>query len=231
MKIKVLLVTACLASTTQPALAGISSGWSSGSVIVIAQPEPKAVAASLVMPADFVSVPLRIVSDQKNTAQAYDETRQAIELIGKKAKESVRFRMTMGAVSLSQHRGGYGISSGSWSQPAASSEIFLLVPLSTNSANIFAAGVEAAKFVDALTLPGKTRCEFGTLQLAVADPEQYRGKVLELIKQEMTKTLEALAPQAGIKIQGLEGQIRVGQLDDRNVELFLNYSLSIVVEK
>ena len=63
-----------------PAVAGLSSGWSSGSVIVVAEPQPKSVAVSLVMPADFVSVPVRIISEQKNTALAYEETRQGIEL-------------------------------------------------------------------------------------------------------------------------------------------------------
>jgi len=226
-----LVAAAFLTTVTHPASAGISSGWSSGSIVVLAEPEPKRVAASVVMQADFVSVPIRIFSEQKNTAQAYDETRQAIELIWKKAMDSGRFRTTMGVVSLSQHRGGYGLSSGSWSQPAASADLFLLVPLSTNSDNIFGAGVEAAKFGEGLSLPGKTRCELGRLQLAVENPEQYGAKVLALIRQEMQKTREALAPQGGVNAQGLEGPVMVGQLDDRNVELFLNYSLSITAEK
>ena len=231
MKIKRLVAAAALIVATHSVTAGISSGWSSGPLVVIAEQERKAVAVSIVMPADFVSVPVRILSDQKNTAQAYEESRQAVELISKHAKENGRLRMSMGVVSLSQHQGGYGISSGSWSQPAASVEIFLLVPLSTNSGNIFDAGVEAAKFVEGLSLPGKTRCELGRLQLAVENPEQYRSKVLSLIADEMKKTREALSPQGSVNVQGLESPVRVGQVDDRNVQLFLNYSLSIVAEK
>ena len=159
---------------------GISSGWSSGPLVVIAEQAPKAVAVSLAMPADFVSVPVHILSDQKSTALAYEETRQAVELISKVAKENGRLRMSMGVVSLSQHQGGFGISSGSWSQPAASVEIFLLVRLSTNGDNIFDAGVEAAKFVEGLKMPGKTRCELGRPPACGRKSGAISGKGVEL---------------------------------------------------
>ena len=220
-----------LAEVAFPATAGISSGWNSGPIIVLAEPEPRAVAVSFVMPADFVSVPVRITSEQKNTAAAYEETRQTIELITRKAKESGQFRTSMGVVSLSQHRGGFGISSGSWSQPAASVEIYLLVSFPTNTGSIFEAGAGAARFVESLSLPGKTKCELGRLQLAIANPEQYRTNVLDLIREEIKKTRETVAPQGGFKVDGLESPVMVRQLDDRNVALFLNYSFSLVTQK
>jgi hypothetical protein len=136
----------------------------------------------------------------------------------------------MGVVSLSQHEGGFGISSGSWSQPAASAQIFLLVPLSTNG-NIFSSAVDAARFVEKLTPPGKIRCEIGRAQLAIENPEQYRSKVLSLIAEDMKKTREALSRQGRANIQGLAGPVMVGAKDDRNVQLFLNYSLSISDDK
>ena len=214
---------------THSVMAGISSGWSSGTLVVVAEQESKSVAVSIQMPADFVSVPVRILSDQKNTAQAYEETRQAVEMISKKAKEDGRLQMSMGVVSLSQHRGGYGFSSGAWNEPAASAEIFLLVPLSTNN-NIFSSGVKAAQFVEGLTMPGKTRCEIGKVQLAVENPEQYRVKMLSLIADEMKKTRGALSQRGRVNIQGLDSSVLVRQVDDRNIQLFLNYSLSIVAE-
>src|SRR6185437_14456172 len=144
MKTKRLVAVAFIVATIQSAVAGISSGWGSGELIVVAEQEPKAVAVSLVMPANFVSMPVRIRSDQKNTVQAYEETRVAVETISKKARENGRLRMSMGVASLSQHQGGFGISSGSWSEPAATVQVFLLVPLSTNG-NIFTAALEGAR--------------------------------------------------------------------------------------
>ena len=78
-----------------PAGAAISSAWSSGAVVVVAVPEPRTVAVSLVIPADFVSVPVRVTNEQKNTALAYAESLQAIEMIAKKAKDSGPFRTSV----------------------------------------------------------------------------------------------------------------------------------------
>ena len=213
-----------------PVSAGLSSG-SSGQLVVVAVPEPRAVAVALAMPADLVSVPLRVISDQKDTALAYEELHQAIVTITQRAKENGQFRTSMGVVSLSQHKGKFGISSGSWNQPAATAELYLLVPLTKERDNIFAAGAEAAHFVEALRLPGKVRCELGRLQLAVDNPEQYRGKLLTQIAQEVRTTRAALSAEGSVKVEGLESSVMVRQADDRNVELFLNYSFSLTTEK
>jgi hypothetical protein len=218
-----------LIAATLPATAGISSG--SGPFVVVAMPQPRTVAVAIAMPADFVSVPLNVISDQKNAALAYEESRQAIDLIAQKAKEGGQFRTSRGVVSLSQHKSSFGISSGSWTQPAAAAQLYLLVPFTKERDNIFGAGAEAARFVEALHLPGKVRCELGKLQLAVDNPEQYRAKVLGQIAQEVQKTREAISANGSVKVEGLESSVMVRQADDRNVELFLNYSLSISTEK
>src|SRR5579859_5471487 len=120
--------------------AGISSGLSGGSWITLAATEPRTVAVYLGMPADFVSVPVRVYSDQKDTALAYEELRQAMTLIRQKASQNGQVRISPGAVSLTQHRSGFGISSGSWSEPAAEAETFILVPFSNENTNIYACG-------------------------------------------------------------------------------------------
>src|SRR5204863_9075167 len=103
----------------------------------------------------------------------------------------------------------YGISSGSWSEPAAVAELYLLVPLTKENDNVFQAGAEAARFIDSLHLPGKVRCQLGRLKLAVENPEQYRAKLLGQIAQEIKKTREAVSSDAGIKVDGLEGPVLV----------------------
>ena len=63
------------------------------------------------------------------------------------------------------------------------------------------------------------------------NPEQYRAKLLGLIAQEITKARETLSGRGSVKLEGLESPVMVRQADDRNVELFLNYSFSITTEK
>jgi hypothetical protein len=131
-------VVMALFVTMHPAVAGISSGWSSGPVVVVAVPEPRTVPLFLVVPADFVSVPIRVISEQKNSALAYEETRMAIDLISKKAEESGRFRTTMGAVSLSHHR--------------SHSQTLVIVPLTdayeNKDAGFFAVGRSGCNGID-----------------------------------------------------------------------------------
>ena len=63
------------------------------------------------------------------------------------------------------------------------------------------------------------------------DPEQFRVKLLGLIAEEIKKTREALAPHGSVNVAGLESSVAVRQVDDRNVELFLSYTLSITLDK
>jgi hypothetical protein len=55
--------------------------------------------------------------------------------------------------------------------------------------------------------------------------------LLGLLADEIKKTREALAPHGSVKVEGLEGSVLVRQADERNVELFLRYTLSITMEK
>lgn len=228
---KKLLTILAVTVAVLPVRAGISSGLSSGPLIVVAVPGPRAVGICLTVPADFVSVPIRVFSDQKDTALAYEEERRAVELVLQEAKQNGQIRVSLGVVSLSQHKSGFGISAGPWSQPAASTEIYLLVPFTKGSTNIYAAGAEAAHFVETLHFPGKSRYELGYLQLAVENPEQYRNKLLGLIADEIAETRGILATNGSVKVEGLESPVMVRQADDQHVELYLNYALAIRSEK
>ncbi len=111
------------------AAAGTSSSDGDGSDFVIALSHPKTVAVSLPMPADYVSVQLRVSSDQKNAVAAHEESRQAIDAVVQKAKEGGQFKTTTGLVSLGQHASKFSMSSGSASSSPTGAEVFLLVPL------------------------------------------------------------------------------------------------------
>ena len=49
--------------------------------------------------------------------------------------------------------------------------------------------------------------------------------------QEMKKTRATLAAEGGIRAAGLESPVLVRQVDDRQVELFLNYSLAMEMDR
>ncbi|MCC6490003.1 MAG: hypothetical protein IT364_21115 [Candidatus Hydrogenedentes bacterium] len=206
-----------------------ASDISSGPAVVVATSESASVAVSLNVPASFVSVPVRVSCDQKNTGQSYEETRAAIALIVQKAAESGLFRVEKGVTSLSERKSSFGISSGAWRQPAAEADLYLLVPLAEEGSDVFTAGALAARFIEGLTLPGKLKCELGQLRLAVENPEQYRPKLLELIAQDIHATRKALKSVQGrtVKVEGLESPVIVRQVDDTKVEVLLDYAVTI----
>jgi len=94
------VIAMSLVVAAPPALASISSG-SGGPVVVVAVPASRTVAVGLAIPADFVSVPIKVISEQKNSALAYEESRQAIEMISHRAKENGKFRASPGVPALS----------------------------------------------------------------------------------------------------------------------------------
>ncbi|HMJ88418.1 MAG TPA: hypothetical protein VK530_01300 [Candidatus Acidoferrum sp.] len=209
-------------SALQSFASSISGSGSEGTPVVVALTQPKKVALSLTLPADLVSVPIRITSELKNSTAAYEESRQAVD--------NGRVRVSTGVASLGQHQSGFGISGGSWKQPAAVTEMHLLVPLTKDRDDIFAASVEASRFVESLRLPGKMTCEMGKVQLAVENPEQHRVRLLAQIAAQIRETRIALGVRGNVRVDGLESPVMVRQADDRNVELFLSYSISAAMD-
>src|SRR5689334_8564129 len=100
---KIRLALLCLSAATAPAWAALSSRISSP-LVVVALPQPRTVAVSLTLPASLVSVPLQIISDQKNTAAAYNESHQAVEMIAQKVAENGQFRLSRGVIALSERK-------------------------------------------------------------------------------------------------------------------------------
>lgn len=212
-----------------PAFADLSSSSSSGTTIVVAVPEPRAVAISLTVPADYVSVPVRVISQERDPATSYENRREAITIITRKADESGIFKVKTGVAELTQRSSGVGIGSGLSAQPAAGADLYVLVPLSEDRDDIFAAGADAVRFIDSIELPEKTGCQLGNLQLAVENPERYRPQLLKMIVQQLTDTREVLGSAFGrnITLEGLESPVYVRQVNEKEVEVFLNYSLTM----
>lgn len=207
-----------------------SVSGSGGPVVTVALPQPKKISLSITVRADFVSVPIRLTSDQKNAAVAYEESKSAIESVFKQVKEHGHLRASMGVTTLGQAQSGFGVSSGGWKQPAAVSELYLLVRLTKEHNDLFSAAAEAARFVERLRLPAKMTCDLGKAQLAIENPEQHRAELLREIAEQIKSTRESLRGVGAVKVDGLESPVIVRQADERNVELYLNYSVSASIE-
>jgi hypothetical protein len=76
-------------------------------------------------------------------------------------------------------------------------------------------------------LPDGVDVTSGSITLAVREPNQHRAQLLKLVAEEVTRTRDALQPGSIARVGGLEASVQVRAADDREVELFLPYTLAI----
>jgi hypothetical protein len=92
---------------------------------------------------------------------------------------------------------------------------------------VYESAIRVRQFIATIEMPGKSTHALGQLQLAVDNPEQYRKELMEKISQDVAFVKTAIRAKGKAFIKGLERPVLVRQLDDRNVELFINYELTI----
>jgi len=81
-------------------------------------------------------------------------------------------------------------------------------------------------FADKLVL-GSVTLNVGKIQLGVSNPEQYRPELMIDIMAEMASLRKLGGPETILHVSGLEGPVEVRQIDQENVEMFINYRLTL----
>ena len=198
-------------------------------IYVLAIHDAKPVSVALVRQADYVAIPVTIVSEQKEPSQRFDDIRAAKRLIQDKAKENKKIMIKDGPFFLSARpasKMGFISSYSSYEQPSTAN-LNIMIPLDLQVPDVFAAASEITRFVNGIKFGEKTQCNLGQVQLAVADPEQHRAALLQLIAQDIRKTKEQMGVKGNLSVDGLQSPVIVRQLDETKVELLLNYSLTL----
>ena len=187
----------------------------------------KSTAITLPKKADFVSMPLSIHSKQKDTNNRFSEIKQAQQIIMNAAKGNPNIIIHKGRISLSP-KPVSKMSSISFSGYDRSSEaqLYIMAKLDDNT-DIYKASSNIRKFIDSISMPGKSSSSLGSIQLAVQNPEKYRKELLEEISKDMSFVKSTIGATGNISITGLEQPVLVRQVDDQMIELFINYSMTI----
>jgi hypothetical protein len=215
---------------TMLTLATALGGSDVSAVYVLAIHDSKPVSVSLVRSADFVAIPLSIVSEQKDPSQRFDDIRAAKRLIQDKARENKKITLKDGPLSLSARPSSkmsfISSSFQSYEQPSAAS-LTIMLPLEPQAPDVFAVASEITRFITGIKFSEKTQCNLGQVQLAVSEPEQHRAALLQLISQDVRRTKEQMGGKGTLTVEGLESPVIVRQIDETKVELFLNYSVTL----
>lgn len=193
--------------------------------LAVASSGPRLVAVGLVIPADCALVTIHSPSDGKWSSGGGDEGRDSLDAVARKAAETGRYRVLRGA-----------LASGQWNDQTLlhqfgriRSDLALLVPLKGESEDGVTARAEVIQWIDSLRLPPRSRCEVGSVRLAVEDPERYRSQLLRAIGKDLRKARTDLASLGAAQVEGLEGPVEVRSVDDRRVEAFVKYRLTVTV--
>ena len=206
-----------------PAFAG------SGVRYVCAYTGEKSVAVSLKKPAEYVSMVLTVGSDQRDPQKRFADIQAAAELILEKSKGEAGLLVHRGSVSLSPRPMSKlaSVSSYSVSSPSVAT-LHVLVALEDKT-DVYACASRIRRFVDAIKMPAKAEYSLGPAQLTMADPEKHRKELLEAISDDLGALRTAMRGAGTTSINGLERPVLVRQIDDRNVELFIDYTMTVTL--
>jgi len=182
--------------------------------------------------ADCVAVPVTVDSETKEVSKKEQTNKQTTEhanrLIAKALVDAVVKIRTADENAAVKAKSRLDVEQiGLTEQPY----LYLLMGLENDQRDMAYYSEEVLKAFKKVFFTGMSRCQLGAPVLAVRNVEQYRPQLIGLILEEVKEIEKVASAKAKITIGGLESPIIVRQVDDKNVEMYINYRLSIEMEK
>ena len=207
-----------------PAWAGLNSA-----VIVLPLENSRAApAVTIVQPADYLCAIVTLRTTSKDPDRQSSAMRESLQQITTAVERSSHFQLHQGPIRFANLNSSL-YSSKAGSGPASlQTSLRILCPLVGN-ADVFESMRQLRRFIGTLTPADDTELAVATISLAVTEPEQYRARLLALIADQ-SRTIQQNFGARTIIIDGLQNPVVVRQVDDSNVELFVDYQLSANLE-
>ncbi len=194
-------------------------------VVVFAVEQSKPVAVSLIESADYVSFAVTIISRQKELEDEFREISEARQLLIKEAQKNKKVKIHNGPIYLSSTSN----SKSSFSYGSSQVTTHLLISLSDTDGDVFKAVSEITELVEKIKAPGKVSYSLSPMKLAVDNPDKFRAKLLNMICEDINQMRDLVKTQVNFFVTGIENPVMVRQFDYTQVEIFLNYTLSMEV--
>ena len=197
------------------------------SVVIAVGYNASAPSVRMQVPADFVAMPIQIHNDSKDPAKRSDEIEKALRSLTDKLHQLPDLSVKQGVVSLSPREQSTLKAFSSYESSGGSSAQLYVLGAMKHDANVFAVTKRLYQVINAIPLGDGTKVTLGNTMLGLNDPEKYRDQILGSIAKSITETKKALGTSGVVELDGLENQVSVMQLDERDVALFINYRLRI----
>ena len=196
------------------------------SYYVIAVSGDKNTAVSFEKEADYISMSLTLVSNQKDTSKQFSEIKQLQDMIISKAKEVSGIEIHKGPITLSAVASFSKIGSYSPHFRPSTAQLNILARMDDQT-DIYDSANRIQDFLYSIKNLEKDDYTLGEIQLVVKNPEDYRQLILEKISKDIAFIKSTMKTEGTITLTGLGNPVLIRQIDDRKVELFINYSMAI----
>lgn len=200
------------------------SAHAGGSTVVVATGHTlHAQAVRIVVPADYVAVPLTIQNDAKDAALRFDQIQIAYRQLTEKVAQHPDLSLRHGVVSLSlREPSGLKSFSGYESRGLSSAQLYVLGALKQGT-DVFAVTKKIYDVLKGVPVAGGTTLSIGNSTLAMDDPEKFRSQLLQLIAKSIADTRKSMNVGGQTEISGLEAPVSVMLLNEREVAVFIDY--------
>lgn len=210
-----------------PGLAVINSA----SLTLAFDPPHSPPAVVILRPADYLCATVTVRSTAKDVDRQAIAVQETLRRLTTAVQRSNTFQLHQGPARI------FGASSGSsflsgktnYAPGNLQTSIRILSPL-TPEAEVFEVIRQISQFVARIEVPNDAEVRVVATTLAVADAEQQRARLMQLIREQIAKTREQLGANV-LTVTGLDGPVLVRHLDNLSVELYLDYQLSATLEK
>ena len=240
-----LVLLACLFQPSALRLSGLylaAAGPNTGIVTLVPParegPGRSPTAIALMQQADYVCAIVEITSRKKDLAAQIDDIRQTTTLIAQAVEKNPGLSMHNGPARFSSGQylskfASYSISSVAKSVTSlvsgvtpATRMLRVLCKLTPDQDDALPPSLTLHNLIAAIRPPEQTDVRIQAITLAVDSPERQREQLLRLIRDgadAMRKTFSATR----LTIDGLENPVLVRQVSDTQVELYIDYKLSV----
>jgi hypothetical protein len=233
MKIQLILTAALLAFTALPASAQEAEAPNGGDYLAGADvrnsnPGANRPVIGLRRKADFIVVPVSFISDSRDALVRKNEVNTMLATALDRAA-AAGLELGAGAPILQPlTKANYQNLPVQWAGREDTSKVDILVkvPLSTT---VLEVDKRIDSFIKALPREGRgTIIKSAGRQVAIRNPEQYRGAIVGLIAEDVRRNAAVFGPDYRGSIDGIDKPVLWVQTNDTDVFLYLPYSYRII---
>lgn len=106
-------------------------------------------------------------------------------------------------------------------------KIYARLPVGGSFAGVKEVDTAVAAFVKAVPVTGRSYIETGGTDLAINNPQGYRGAVVKAIADEAKRYAAMFGPDYGIEIRGLDSELYFKQASETEVFLYISHNFVI----